>query len=198
MATGRVPTTANSPLTAKGDLFTYSTAPARLAVGNNGETLIADSTASTGLKWAKSSNFVGCSVYDSGSTQTLANNTYTALTFNSETIDTDGFHSTTVNTSRLTIPTGLGGRYAITVSPKFAPSAVGIRTGAVYKNGGVLLYLSEVIGSATAYVSNNVTYLVDLAAGDFIELVPVQTSGGNLDVYKRLADNIFNLIYLGA
>jgi len=49
MATGRVPTTANSPLTAKGDLFTYSTAPARLAVGNNGESLVADSSTSTGL-----------------------------------------------------------------------------------------------------------------------------------------------------
>jgi len=51
MATGRVPTTANSPLTAKGDLFTYSTAPARLAVGNNGESLVADSSASTGLRY---------------------------------------------------------------------------------------------------------------------------------------------------
>ena len=51
MATGRVPTTANSPLTAKGDLFTYSTAPARLAVGNNGEQIVADSSTSTGLRW---------------------------------------------------------------------------------------------------------------------------------------------------
>jgi len=51
MATGRVPTTANSPLTAKGDLFTYSTAPARLAVGNNGESLVADSSATTGLRY---------------------------------------------------------------------------------------------------------------------------------------------------
>ena len=54
MATGRVPTTANSPLTAKGDLFTYSTAPARLAVGNNGESLVADSSTLTGLKWGGS------------------------------------------------------------------------------------------------------------------------------------------------
>jgi hypothetical protein len=52
MATGRVPTTANSPLTAKGDLFTYSTAPARLAVGNNGESLVADSAATTGLRYS--------------------------------------------------------------------------------------------------------------------------------------------------
>ena len=51
MATGRVPTTANSPLTAKGDLFGYSTTQARVPVGNNGETLVADSSASTGLRW---------------------------------------------------------------------------------------------------------------------------------------------------
>ena len=51
MATGRVPTTANSPLTAKGDLFTYSTTQARLAVGNDGDTLLADSSATTGLRW---------------------------------------------------------------------------------------------------------------------------------------------------
>jgi hypothetical protein len=54
MATGRVPTTANSPLTAKGDLFTYSTAPARLAVGNNGETIVADSSTATGLRYTVS------------------------------------------------------------------------------------------------------------------------------------------------
>jgi len=51
MATGRVPTTANSPLTAKGDLFGYSTTQARVAVGNDGETLVADSAATTGLRY---------------------------------------------------------------------------------------------------------------------------------------------------
>jgi len=51
MATGRVPTTANSPLTAKGDLFTYSTTQARLAVGNDGDTLLADSSTTTGLRY---------------------------------------------------------------------------------------------------------------------------------------------------
>lgn len=51
MATGRIPTTANSPLTAKGDLFTFSTGSAKLAVGSNGDTLVADSSAATGLRW---------------------------------------------------------------------------------------------------------------------------------------------------
>ena len=40
-----------SPLTTKGDLYTYSTTDARLGVGNNGETLLADSAASQGLRW---------------------------------------------------------------------------------------------------------------------------------------------------
>jgi len=52
MATGRLPDPNSSPLTAKGDLYTYSTVPAKLAVGNNGETLVADSSATTGLRWS--------------------------------------------------------------------------------------------------------------------------------------------------
>ena len=80
MATGRVPTTANSPLTAKGDLFGYSTAPARLAVGNDGEQIVADSSTSTGLRWQepKVSNWLlnsDLSVWQRGTSFT-ANSTY--------------------------------------------------------------------------------------------------------------------------
>ena len=42
----------SSPLTTKGDLFTYDTANARLPVGTNNFVLVADSAQATGLKWA--------------------------------------------------------------------------------------------------------------------------------------------------
>ena len=51
MATGRLPDPNTAPLTAKGDLYTYSTVPARLAVGSNGDTLVADSSTTTGLRY---------------------------------------------------------------------------------------------------------------------------------------------------
>jgi len=41
-----------SPLTTKGDLFTYDTDSQRLAVGSNGQILTADSGEATGIKWA--------------------------------------------------------------------------------------------------------------------------------------------------
>ena len=45
----------SSPLTTKGDIYTYSAADDRLPVGVNGEVLSADSTTATGLKWVAAS-----------------------------------------------------------------------------------------------------------------------------------------------
>jgi hypothetical protein len=46
---------ASSPTTTKGDLYGYSTAPARVPIGADGQVLTADSTQALGLKWAATS-----------------------------------------------------------------------------------------------------------------------------------------------
>lgn len=51
--------TDQTPLTTKGDLFTFSTVDARLGVGANGTVLTADSAEATGLKWAAAAGASG-------------------------------------------------------------------------------------------------------------------------------------------
>ena len=61
-----------SPLTTKGDVYTFSTVDARLAVGANNTVLTADSAQATGLKWATATGKVVQIVY--GTTTTAVSN----------------------------------------------------------------------------------------------------------------------------
>jgi hypothetical protein len=126
MATGRIPTTANSPLTVKGDLFGYSTTQARVPVGNDGETLVADSSTTTGLRYGANfaagknkiingdfginqRNFTSVSSISYGFDRWLyapsgATATYTSQTFTLGTAPVAGYEGK--NFARLTVTTG--------------------------------------------------------------------------------------------
>jgi hypothetical protein len=63
----------SSPLTTKGDLYTFDTANTRLPVGTNGQVLVADSATATGLRWASA----GTGVYTSSNGITLTGSNFT-------------------------------------------------------------------------------------------------------------------------
>jgi hypothetical protein len=189
-------------LDAKGDLITATAAdtPARLAVGTNGQTLVADSTASTGLKWATpaTAGFKGVAVQNT-STPSIANDTFTAVTMGAELFDTDAFHSTSTNTSRITIPTGLGGYYWVYGAVRYGSNAaVARRQVAIYKNGAQLAdgYSINSILGGNVNLTPYTGVIVNLAANDYVELFTYQDSGGSLSL--AAVGNYFGAYYLGA
>jgi hypothetical protein len=183
----------NAIVDAKGDLIAATAAdtPARLAVGANNTVLTADSSTATGLKWV---GFQGASVY--GVAQTIANNTWTAINFGYENFDTDSFHSTVTNNSRLTIPTGLSGKYLIMWQQRWDPSGSGTRDANIYKNGTSIT--TQNMTASSTYASNAKTAIFELNAGDYVELYVYQGSGGNLICYPRGEDLPFQIQFLGA
>ena len=176
----------NAIVDAKGDLIAATAAdtPARLAVGTNGQVLTADSTASTGLAWAtpasSSPTFVGCAIFGTG-TQTITNNTQTAITWNSENFDTDGFHSTSTNTSRITIPAGKAGKYLISGLIEVSNTTTGNWQLSIYKNGSINRGFT--LDSDDSYPSVQLSHVLDLIATDYVEIFIWQNSGTSQTIY---------------
>jgi hypothetical protein len=189
--------TPKSTYTAKGSIAAASAAstPANLSVGANNTTLVADSTASTGLKWV---GFRGCSVYQSAGATSIANNTLTALAYDSEKFDTDGFHDNTTNNSRITIPTGLGGYYLVRLNTRFDINAAGVRRGMLYVNGAQITDLPEYIPSVAIYATGIASVIVKLNAGDYLQHYVYQSSSVALNIYARNEEYPFQVQFLGA
>lgn len=114
--------------------------------------------------------------------QTIPNNVATALVFDSTQFDTGAFHSNTINNSRLTI--SQTGFYMLTSSIEWAANATGVRSLSFRVNGLVGDVLASEV--APAFAANNttesVTTIAQLNAGDYVEAIVLQSSGGNLSV----------------
>jgi hypothetical protein len=185
-------------LTTTGDTYYASAAatPARLGVGSTGQVL----TVASGVpSWATPSApaFVGCSLYNTTS-HTIANNTETTITYDSEYIDTHGFHESVTNPSRITIPAGYAGKYLISATNRYEQSATGARNMNLYVNNSSVVDMMNLPGNSatTAYLFRSVIYT--LAVGDFVQIRASHTSGGSLTMYNRTYELPFSVQWLGA
>ena len=208
MTVGRIPSVEGgiqpTLLTAKGDLISATAAStvARLAVGSNDQILVADSSTSTGLKWAApaGASFVGVRCYRSA-VQSIPNATVTAMLWDVENYDTSGFHSTSTNTDRITIPSGEAGYYSITANVNWATNATGFRNGGIRVNGdgatiGAVVYIQPYNIAATEN-SMEITTVFYLNVADYVTFNVYQDSGGNLNTGSTKRDYI-NVTKLGA
>ena len=165
--------------------------------------IVADSTTSTGLKWAAPAGgaLVGVKIARQA-TQSISNATWTAISFDQETFDTDSFWASSPNPTRFTVPSGKGGKYAITGAIDFASNQTGIRAGTFRINNVEKFYLnwmSAATGDRAVLVGATI---FDLSVGDYVELFCYQNSGSSVNISNNLGgtdgSSNFSAQYLGA
>lgn len=125
--------------------------------------------------------FIGCAVYRA-STVSVNN---AVIPFDGEEFDSDNFHSLVTNTSRMTIPAGMGGKYLATAS---VYDITGSFQAHFRKNGAVI---NGSAGTTTAsFLGATLTAVLDLVAGDYVEIF--HGSGGAHTVYGNATPNESN------
>jgi len=183
-----------NPMTTTGDTIYSSSGstPARLGIGTTGQVL----TVASGIpSWATPTGaaFVGCFIYMSADVN-IPNDTQYILAFDSESFDTDSFHSTSVNNSRITIPAGKAGKYLIVGSflrqTGSAYSIMGIN-----KNGSRISALATTEGGGTQ-TGFTMSKIENLNVGDYIQAY--LQFGTTRDAYGGPNTTTLSLVYLGA
>ena len=184
------------PVTTKGDIFVFGAAADRLPVGSNSQLLVPDSAVALGLKWFTPP---ACVAFR-GSNQSINNTTETAILFDSEVEDTGTLHSTSTNTSRITVP--IAGKYLVTGAITFAFHATGDRTAKLYKGGANFKFLGGCKSAASGSTGTGISFAqrVTLAANDYLEIFVYQSSGGALNIVGDAAGiwTSFNVAWVGA
>jgi len=190
-----------NPMTTTGDMVYSSSGstPARLGIGTTGQVI----TVAGGIpSWATpstGSTAVGATAFTS-STQNTTQNVYTVINLNSEAFDTDALHSTSTNTSRLTIPTGKGGYWLVNALTTIDAGGNDVFL-QVFKNGSVItgygqwdnkIATSNYGGGGYVVAWGSQTY--PLSAGDYIEIAvrSAKATGANC------LNMTFSAMYLGA
>jgi hypothetical protein len=115
--------------------------------------------------------------------QSIPNSTLTAITFDTNFFDvgSETIHSTTVNTSRFTVPSNAAGLYAISFSFTIA-TGTGAWQAFIRKNGmSIVAQAGSAMTTATT-AQPNISVFENASGGDYYELLFFQNSGGPINI----------------
>ena len=183
---------ANSILTASAGSPSFSATPTVTSLTTTGA-LSVGSTAQTGSanRFRKLQSMAR--VYATGAIS-VSWNTHTAITFNSESYDTDTFFNVGTSTSKLTVP--IAGKYAVYANVNWASgwTANDYVYTRIYVNGSVTSW--NTVTTGTQIESGTVHDILSLAANDYVEIVVYEgkaggaahsTRGGATETYATIA-----------
>jgi len=154
-----------------------STNTSTINLGVSGDTVnipsgvtIANAGTATGFGLDGTPNFLA---YRSSSDQSITNNTYTKVQFNSESYDTDDAYDNSSN-YRFTVPSGKGGKYSLYANVWMRGTDVNMMNYyllAFYKNGSnIWEQHSNFTNNDIRSFGANMSLTLNLSAGDYIEV----------------------------
>lgn len=122
--------------------------------------------------------------------QPIPNSAWTPVQWTTKLFDQTYMHNDVAFTSRLVVPSGFDGLFAVEAQVTFAPSASGtLRLARIVKNN-VTVYNADgesFVASRNARVTT--AALVDVVAGDYITVEAYQDTGGSLDLEAGIDRN---------
>jgi hypothetical protein len=187
-------------ITTAGDLIkgTGSGTFDRLGIGSTGQVLTVSGGAPSWATPAGGASFSGARAYASG-TQNINTATSTVLTWNSESFDSNSYHSTSSNTGRLTVPAT--GYYIINGLCMFNVNGTGVRIIECKKNNTTSVAYIEEAATTLAATASSVQFsaVVYATASDYFEMIAYQNSGSTISTYVGGEQfNFFSIVSLGA
>jgi hypothetical protein len=205
MTVGRIPSVEGgiqpTLLTTKGDIIvaTGNATLVRQGVGANGTVLTANSAQADGVEWAaipaSTPTFVGVKAITSSASIVYTTGADNAIPYAAEDYDTNAFHDNSTNNSRITIPTGYGGKYLITGQLEIGNAVTNYLQLRLYKNGSLLnAQLGRLFNwSAAGNPMISGATVLALSAGDYIQLMATASDAFTSNTYSS-----FTATFLGA
>lgn len=109
--------------------------------------------------------------------------------FDVEEVDTDAFHSTSVNTTRITVPSGFDGLYHVRGYYRWDATGPGAAGSLIFIAVNGTIIDRTMSPAAAPFLGQQISTVLRLAAGDYVELGVYQSSGSNKTVSAIATDS---------